>query len=172
MIYKKSYTGMFLFNFGLYFISLLIGLSILYFIEVGNSPIYNFLIAAAAMIGIVLLVGIIIDFILSIFSKDKIYMDNEYIEYKNDKYFVSHIKFVEFYIGSIGKTMHEDANVTIYFENEKIIRFKNPPLKLIIKLRKITGKKWFRIIGLKKLFFIYIITVLVLICYALISKLF
>ena len=69
MIYKKSYTGMFLFVFGLYFISLLIGLSILYFIEVGNSPIYNFLIAAAAMIGIVLLVGIIIDFILSIFSK-------------------------------------------------------------------------------------------------------
>ena len=105
MIYKKSYTGMFLFNFGLYFISLLIGLSILYFIEVGNLPIYNMLIAATAMIGIVFLIGIIIDFILSIFSKDKIYMDNEYIEYKNDKYFVSHIKFVEFYIGSIGKTM-------------------------------------------------------------------
>lgn len=162
MKYKHSYIPTIIVSFVFYFSTIICSFIFADLINKKVSQVEKGIFVFIVLVSIIIVIAFIIDVIIRMFSKEHLFMDDDVVEYKKDKCLLANIKFIEYYIGSIGRTSHTDANITMYFENNKIIRFTNPSFKLIFKLKKIVSKEGFRITGIKSIVLHNLITFIII----------
>ena len=162
MKYKHSYIPTIIISFVFYFFTIICSFIFVDLINKKVSQVEKGIFVFIVLVSIIIVIAFIIDVIIRMFSKEYLFMDDDIVEYKKDKCLIANIKFIEYYIGSIGRMSHNDANITMYFENNKIIRFTNPSFKLIFKLKKIVSKEGFRITGIKSIVLLNLITFIII----------
>ena len=87
---------------------------------------------------------IVLNIIISIFSKTYILIEKDYMEYKNRKIYFDELKIVEFDVGHISKHTYEPNILTLTYKYGEDINIKNVPFILLIILKKKCKKTLFR----------------------------
>lgn len=79
---------------------------------------------------------IVLNTIISIFSKTYILIETDYMEYKKRKFYFNEVKIIEFDVGHISKSTYEPNILTITYKYGEDINIKNVPFILLIILKK------------------------------------
>ncbi|MBQ8292567.1 MAG: hypothetical protein IJX78_02020 [Bacilli bacterium] len=123
------------------------------FLIIDPSVVKDFLptIPGLFIISILFIVGSnLINFVIGLFIKPKMYIYQEGFIYKNKEYKYIDISKMEFDIGSISRTRSDPCVLTLYLKNKGLLEIRHPSIimTLIIKKRsydaplRIKGWKW------------------------------